>query len=101
MSIHISCYTTYNISELQEKLNFFAAKYPCVFPAQYYLSSGFIPHPIQREVASYCGLVPCSYFVITVNNKALDISTDEMADMVREALGADNVIALLNGEDLI
>ena len=101
MSIHISCYTTYNLAELQGKLNALAAKYSCVFPAQYYLSNGFIPHPIQREVASDFGLVPCSYFVISVNNKSLKISTDEIADMVRNELGKENVIVLLNGEDLI
>ncbi|CAI1985402.1 hypothetical protein [Serratia fonticola] len=101
MSIHISCYTTYNLAELQGKLNAFAEKYPCVFPAQYYLSNGIIPHPIQREVASDFGLVPCSYFVISVNNKSLKISTDEMAEMIRKELGSDNVIVLLNGEDLI
>lgn len=101
MSIHISCYTTYSLAELQGKLKIFTEKYPYVFPDQYYLSNGVIPHPIQREVASDFGLVPCSYFVISVNNKALEISTDEMADMVRNELGKENVIVLLNGEDLI
>lgn len=101
MSIGLTCFTKLAFADLQHKLNELAARYPDVFPALYYLSTAGIPHPIQKEVSNEFGLDPVSYCYISVNDKSLKISTDEMADMVREALGADNVIVLLNGEDLI
>lgn len=101
MSIHLSCYTKFTLTELQKKLNEFSEKYPHVFPLHYYLSTAGVPHPIQKEISNEFGLNPCSYFVVSVNNKALKISTAEMADMIRKNLGDDNVIVLLNGEDLL
>ena len=101
MSIHISCYTKYSSSELQRRLNELSGKYSEIFPFHYYLSSAEVPHPIQKEISSEFGLDPCSYFIVSVNNKALEISTDEMANMIRDELGKENVIILLNGEDLI
>jgi hypothetical protein len=38
---------------------------------------------------------------MSVNNKALEISTDGIANIIRNELGKENVIMLLNGEDLI
>lgn len=101
MSIHISCYTKYSLAELQGRLNIFSAKYPHIFPKHYYLSTAGIPHPIQKEISNEFGLNPFSYFVVCVNNKALEISTDEIANMIRNEFGKENVIVLLNGEDLI
>lgn len=98
MSIHISCYTTYTLTELQERLNILSAKYPSIFPWQYELSAVCKPHPLQREIASEFGVNSCSYFVISVVNKALEISTDEIADIIRKELGKEYVIVLLNGE---
>ena len=65
------------------------------------MSTAGIPHPIQKEVSNEFGFDPVSYCYISVNNKSLKISTDEMADMIRKELGTENVIVLLNGEDLI
>lgn len=101
MSIGLTCFTKFSFAELQHKLNGFAKRYPNVFPAQYYLSTAGIPHPIQKEVSNEFGFDPLSYFYISVNNKALEISTDKMADMIRKELCSDNVIILLNGEDQI
>ena len=101
MSIGLTCFTKLTCVDLQHKLNEFAKRYPDVFPAHYYLSTAGIPHPIQKEVSNEFGLEPLSYCYISVNDKSLKISTDKMADMIREALGAGNVIVLLNGEDLI
>ncbi|CAI2154560.1 TPA: hypothetical protein ACSTL1_002747 [Serratia fonticola] len=101
MSIGLTCFTKLTFAELQHKLNEFAKRYPDVFPAHYFLSTAAIPHPIQKEVSNEFGLDPVSYCYISVNNKSLEISTDEMADMIRESFGANNVIVLLNGEDLI
>ncbi|MEM6160112.1 hypothetical protein AAH446_06070 [Erwinia sp. P6884] len=101
MSIGLTCFTKLPFAELQRKLNEFAKRYPDVFPAHYYLSTAGIPHPAQKEVSNEFGLDPISYCYISVNNKFLEISTDEMADMIRKELGSDNVIVLLNGEDLI
>ncbi len=98
MSIHISCYTTYSLTELQERLDIFAAKNPNIFPEQYGLSDVCKPHPIQREIASEFGVNSSSYFVVSVVNKALITSTDEMANMIRNELGKEHVIVLLNGE---
>ncbi|ECO0809217.1 hypothetical protein AAL09_12345 [Salmonella enterica subsp. enterica serovar Newport] len=101
MSIGLTCFTKLPFSDLQHKLNEFAKLYPDVFPAHYYLSTAGIPNPFQKEVSNEFGLNPLSYCYISVNNKSLEISTDEMADMIRKVLGSDNVIVLLNGEDLI
>ncbi|MEQ9917258.1 hypothetical protein ABRQ01_11345 [Pectobacterium aroidearum] len=101
MSIGLTCFTKLAFTDLQHKLNEFATRYPDVFPAHYYLSNAGIPHPIQKEVSNEFGFDPISYCYISVNNKSLKISTDEMANMIRNELGAENVIVLLNGEDLI
>jgi hypothetical protein len=101
MSIHISCYTKYSPYELQGKLNNLSEKYSDLFPLHYYLSSAVVPHPIQKEISNEFGLDPCSYFIMSVNNKALEMSTDVIANVIRNELGKENVIMLLNGEDLI
>ncbi|HCL6629840.1 TPA: hypothetical protein N2R15_004634 [Citrobacter amalonaticus] len=101
MSINLTCYTKLSVLDLQKKLSIFSANHPEIFPAHYYLSTAGIPHSIQKEVSNEFGLDPASYCYLSVNNKTLEISTDEMADMIRKELGSDNVIILLNGEDLI
>lgn len=101
MSISLTCYTKFSILDLQRRLSDLSRKYSEIFPAHYYLSTAGIPHPIQKEVSNEFGLDPMSYCYLSVNNKALEISTDEMADIIREELGKENVIILLNGEDLI
>lgn len=101
MSIHISCYTKYSPAELQGRLSELSEKYSEIFPFHYCLSDVVVPHPIQKEISNEFGLDPNSYFIVSVNNKALEIPTDEIAKMIRKEFGKENVIVLLNGEDLI
>lgn len=101
MSIHISCYTKYSPAELQERLNELSGKYSKIFPFHYCLSAVVVPHLIQKEISNEFGLDPSSYFIVSVNNKTLEISTDEIAKMIRKEFGKENVIVLLNGEDMI
>lgn len=101
MAIHISCYTKYTPAELQSKLNELSGKYLEIFPFHYILSNSKVPHSIQKEMSNEFGLDPCSYFIISVNNKTLEISTAEIANVIRNEFGKENVIVLLNGEDLI
>lgn len=101
MSISIRCYTKFSVSELQPQLDRLLSSNPKVFPQHYILYKARTLGPFDKEISNEFGLDPESYFYIDVNNKKLEISTDEMADMVRNELGKENVIVLLNGEDLI
>ncbi|SUP86151.1 hypothetical protein ACILPN_01420 [Yersinia wautersii] len=101
MSIHLTCYTTYKLVDLQKKIKIFRNKYPEIFPEHYYLSTAGALHPIQQEIANEFGLDACSYFLVSVNNKSLTISTDTMANLIRKEFGKESVIILHNGEDLI
>ncbi|APC10536.1 MULTISPECIES: hypothetical protein [Providencia] len=101
MSIGITCFTTSSIKELQDKLDLFYKKYSDVFPKRYYLSKAALPDEIDIEIANEFGLTPRSYFYMSVNDKTLVISTDDIAELVKKELGKENVVVLLNGEDLI
>lgn len=101
MSIGITCFTNYNIKELQEKLDSFSVKYPEIFPEKYYLSKAILPDSVDTEISNEFGLMPKSYLYISVNDKSLSISTDDIATLVKNELGKNNVVVLLNGEDLI
>lgn len=120
MSIDIACYTSINVDELRERLDVVSVKYGYLFDGPYLM---FDPHVIlsrqQLEliddrvekynqetkllVAEEFGLeAPKSYFLIAVNDKTFpELNTSEIADVFRQELGAENVIVLLNGEDLI
>ncbi|QHB31047.1 hypothetical protein F0T03_01755 [Yersinia canariae] len=101
MSIDIRCYTKLIVPDLQVKLDQFLLKYPDVFPEHYMLYKARDLGLFDKEISNEFGLDPESYFGLHITNKTLEISADEMANMIRQALGADNVIVLLNGEDLI
>ncbi|MTD29003.1 hypothetical protein [Erwinia sorbitola] len=101
MAINIRCYTKLAVSELQHHLDRFLSRNPSVFPQHYILYRARALGPFDKEISNEFGLDPESYFYLAVNNKALEISTDTIADMVRKELGKENVIVLLNGEDLI
>lgn len=101
MSIGITCFTSYNTKALQKKLDFFTVKYPDIFPGKYYLSKAALPDSIDIEISNEFGLIPKSYLYISANDKSFSISIDDIASLLKNELGKNNVIVLLNGEDLI
>lgn len=101
MAIDITCFTKLITSDLQRKLDDLQTKNPSVFPGHYLLYKARKVDNIGIEISNEYGLEPKSLFRISVINKTLEISTDQLANMIRKSLGADNVIVLLNGEDLI
>ena len=54
-------------------------------------------------IANEFGMMnPKSWFMIAVNDKSFpEINTTEMANLMRQELGADNIIVLFEGETLI
>ena len=120
MSIDITCYTSINVGELNERLNVVRGKYDHLFNGPYLM---FDPHIIlscqgleliddrvekynqetKLLIAEEFGLnKPRSYFLITVNDKSFpELNTSEIADVLRKELGEENIIVLLNSEDLI
>jgi hypothetical protein len=101
MSIDIRCYTKLTVPDLQAKLDQFLLRNPDIFPEHYLLYNARNLELFDKEISNEFGLDPKSYFRMHVINKTFEISTDKMADMIRNALGKENVIVLLNGEDLI
>ncbi|MBE8614145.1 hypothetical protein CYG68_17355 [Morganella morganii] len=101
MSIGLTCFTNLPFVDLQKSLDGWHKQYSDIFPEHYYLSDAGISDHIDIEISNEFGLDPKSYFYMSVNNKYLIISTDKIAALVREELGKDNVVILLNGEDLI
>ena len=55
------------------------------------------------SIANEFGMMnPKSWFMIAVNDKSFpEINTTEMANLMRQELGADNIIVLFEGETLI
>ncbi|ELR5203436.1 hypothetical protein VCB84_001889 [Providencia rettgeri] len=101
MSIDLRCYTTLPVDELQKKLDIFLANYPEIFPKHYILYKARELEQFDKEISNEFSLDPNSYFYISVSNKLLEICTNEIARLIKDELGKDNVIVLLNGEDLI
>lgn len=101
MSIDIRCYTKLSVPDLQAKLEIFHSRNPHVFPEHYILYKANSLGPFDKEISTEFGLDPESFFRIHINNKKFKISTDHIADMVRNEFGKENVIVLLNGEELI
>lgn len=101
MSINLRCYTTLSVDELQKKLDIFLANHPEIFPKHYILYKARELERFDKEISNEFGLDPKSYFYISVSNKLLEICTNEIASLVKDELGKDNVIVLHNGEDLI
>ncbi|EGJ4578980.1 hypothetical protein IM098_005173 [Escherichia coli] len=101
MSIDIRCYTTLTVPDLQMKLELFLLKNSHVFPKHYSLYKAHSLGPFDKDISIGFGLDPKSFFRVHANNKKFEISTDEIADMIRDELGEKNVIVLLNGEEII
>lgn len=101
MSIDLRCYTTLSVDELQKKLDIFLANHPEIFTEHYILYKARELEKFDKEISNEFGLDPKSYFYIRVSNKSLEICTNEIASLVKDELGKDNVIVLHNGEDLI
>lgn len=101
MAIDLTCFTTLAVPDLQHELDRFQRRHSHVFPAHYVLYKAHSLDRFDKEISNEYGLDSKSYFMVAVNNKALEISTDEMASMIKSELGKENVIILLNGEDLI
>lgn len=101
MSIDIRCYTKLTVPDLQTKLDQFLVGNPDIFPTHYLLYKARGLGLFDKEISNEFGLDPRSYFRMHVINKTFEISTDKIADMIRNTLGKENVIILLNGEELI
>lgn len=101
MSIDLRCYTKLPVPELQAKLDIFRSRNPHVFPEHYILYKANPLGPFDNEISNEFGLDPESFFRLHVNDKKLKVSTNHMADMIRNEFGKENVIVLLNGEELI
>jgi hypothetical protein len=89
------------VSDLQDKIDVLAANHPEVFPEHYVLHKVRQPDEIQKEISNEFGLDPSSIFRIALIDKSLQISTSNIADMLRDELGKDSIIVLFEGETLI
>ena len=127
MAIDLNVYTRICVDILQPELDRIQAKYPNLFSVSENRShSAYImysAHMIidekdllliedRRErysmetkplIANEFGMMnPKSWFMIAVNDKSFpEINTTEMANLMRQELGADNIIVLFEGETLI
>lgn len=101
MSVDIRCYTKLAVPDLQVRLELLLLENPHVFPGHYSLYKANSLGPFDKEISVGFGLDPKSFFRIHANNKKFEISTDEIANMIRNELGEENVIVLLNGEEII
>ena len=127
MAINLTCYTKIDVAMLQPELNRIQAKYPNLFscssnrshPAYIMYSADLIVDAkdllliedrgerysmeTRLLIANEFGMMnPKSWFTIAVNDKSFpEINTTEMANLMRQELGADNIIVLFEGETLI
>ena len=127
MAINLSCYTKIDVAMLQPELDRIQAKYPNLFsvsenrsyPAYIMYSADIIiddkdllliedrldRHHMESKIsiANEFGMMnPKSWFMIAVNDKSFpEINTTEMANLMRQELGTDNIIVLFEGETLI
>ena len=127
MAINLDVYTRICIDILQPELDRIRAKYPNLFSlsenrtySAYIMYSAHMiidkkdlllikdrsdRHHMETNIsiANEFGMMnPKSRFMIAVNDKTFpEINTTEMADLMRQELGADNIIVLFEGETLI
>ena len=127
MAIGLDIYTRICVEILQPELDRIQEKYPNLFsvsenrsyPAYIMYSADIIiddkdllliedrldRHHMESKIsiANEFGMMnPKSWFMIAVNDKSFpEINTTEMANLMRQELGADNIIVLFEGETLI
>ena len=127
MAIDLDIYTRICVEILQPELDRIQEKYPNLFsvsenrsyPAYIMYSADIIiddkdllliedrldRHHMESKIsiANEFGMMnPKSWFMIAVNDKSFpEINTTEMANLMRQELGADNIIVLFEGETLI
>ena len=127
MAIDLNVYTRICVDILQPELDRIQAKYPNLFsvsenrsyPAYIMYSADIIiddkdllliedrldRHHMESKIsiANEFGMMnPKSWFMISVNDKSFpEINTTEMANLMRQELGTDNIIVLFEGETLI
>jgi hypothetical protein len=101
MAINLRCYTKLSTCVLQSKLDQVLCQHQNVFSQHYILYKARPLGIFDKEISNEFGLDPESYFYISVNNKALEIPIIKVVNIIKEELGEDNVIILLDGEDLI
>ena len=127
MAIDLNVYTRICVDILQPELDRIQEKYPNLFsvsenrsyPAYIMYSADIIiddkdllliedrldRHHMESKIsiANEFGMMnPKSWFMIAVNDKSFpEINTTEMANLMRQELGTDNIIVLFEGETLI
>ncbi len=127
MAIDLDIYTRICVDILQPELDRIKEKYPNLFsvsenrsyPAYIMYSADIIiddkdllliedrldRHHMESKIsiANEFGMMnPKSWFMIAVNDKSFpEINTTEMANLMRQELGTDNIIVLFEGETLI
>ncbi|MFZ4835197.1 hypothetical protein [Rouxiella sp. Mn2063] len=101
MAINLTCYSKICVSDLQDKIDALTKKHSEIFPDHYVLYKVRKPDEIQKEISNEFGLDPSSFFRIALVDKSLQVSTLNVADMLREELGKDSIIVLFEGESLI
>jgi hypothetical protein len=127
MAIGLDIYTRICVEILQPELDRIQEKYPNLFsvsenrsyPAYIMYSADIIiddkdllliedrldRHHMESKIsiANEFGMMnPKSWFMIAVNDKSFpEINTTEMANLMRQELGTDNIIVLFEGETLI
>lgn len=101
MAINLTCYSKYSVTDLQGQLDELPGKYSDIFPDHYVLYKAREPDEIQKEISNEFGLDPASFFRIALVDKSLQVSTSNIADILRNELGTDSIIVLFEGETLI
>lgn len=120
MAIDIMCYTKLDTELLNKIINKIRLKYNSIFDESYiiYSASPVLNREqldlIRDEQEKYSkesklliseefGLEGArASFMVSVNDKSFpELNTSEMAELLRDELGKENIIVLLNGEELI
>lgn len=116
MSIGLTCYTKLDVNETDKCIQLLEDKFPDIFPEKYSLHKGraILPvsddmGPITKESNSIKFEIaegfnfknPKSIFYIHAVDTTLEVGTREVADMIREVIGANNVLVLFENETRI
>jgi hypothetical protein len=101
MSIDLTVYVSLSKEESNKILKVLTSENPEIFKAKFLLYDAGEANEIDKEIALEYGLRAQSEFFVGLNDKSAANQMQKVADLLKDALGRDNVVILLLNETQI
>ena len=101
MAIDLFCYTSHGKDDVERIINRLSTENSSLFSEKFIASKVRETTEMHREMATEYGLTARSMFLISVNDKGSANRVSEVATIVRNGMGQDRVVILLENEKLV